>query len=95
MTDLKEIASALRSDRLSYSSLTDGSGVILDMGGLQILTLNSTGSFLVQSLLAGNVDEAGLLESLMAEFEIDEIRAGADVQEFLERLWNHLGLNGR
>ncbi len=41
MTDLDRLAASLRSDRLTRTALADGTGVILDVDGMHVLTLNA------------------------------------------------------
>ena len=56
---------------------------ILDFSG--VITLNGTGVFLWK-LLNTEKTEQELLSALLAEYEIDETTAKADLTEFLEKL---------
>ncbi len=91
MNHLERAAAALRSERLSYSSLSDGSGVILDMNGLQVLTLNPTGAVLIDAIRSGVIDETNLVRRITSEFNVDEARAQADIASFLDQLQTCLG----
>ena len=71
MTHCNTLATALNSERFSHTSLADGTGVILDIEGEQVLTLNETSEFLVAALLVGVADPAELVSRLVAEFEVD------------------------
>ena len=50
---IKKIRGALESGRLTINALDDGSGVLLDIDGEQLLTLNRTGMRLVQAIDEG------------------------------------------
>ena len=59
--------------------------VILHRGDWQYLTVNHTGTLLWTRLVDG-ATRADLVSALLAEYEIDERRAVADVDAFLELL---------
>lgn len=80
------IRKAFADDRLTTNSLDDGSGVVLDMAGERLLTMNATGMALVQAIESGTTDEAALAEVLTSRFEVDHERALDDVRRFVERL---------
>ncbi|HVN76623.1 MAG TPA: PqqD family protein [Thermoanaerobaculaceae bacterium] len=86
MTDLAEIAEFLRSERVTRTALSDGSGVVLDVKGLAVYSLNETGMFLVNALCEGAADADALVARLVVEFEVDEATARADVATFTEQL---------
>ena len=86
MTELAEIAEFLRSERVTRTALSDGSGVVLDVQGLAVYSLNETGMFLVNALCEGTADADALAARLVAEFEVDEATARADVDEFVASL---------
>ncbi len=86
MTHCNTLATALNSERFSHTSLADGTGVILDIEGEQVLTLNETSEFLVAALLGGVADPAELVTRLVAEFEVEPPQAEADVAAFLATL---------
>ncbi len=86
MTDLAAFAAALTSERFTHTSLADGTGVILDIDGMHVLTLNETGEVLVRAVLAGAADEAELVSRLVAEFEVEAPQAREDVGAFVAEL---------
>lgn len=86
MTDLAALAAALASERFTHASLADGTGVILDIDGMLVLTLNETGEFLAAALLAGVADEAELVARLVSEFEVEGAQAQEDVASFIAEL---------
>ncbi len=90
MNDLSTLSDLLASDRLTRTRLVDGSGVILHLDNLEVLTLNETGQFLVE-LLADGVDTIeNLATALTGEFEVDLATAERDVAIFLDELMEHL-----
>ncbi|MBL0311131.1 MAG: PqqD family protein [Holophagaceae bacterium] len=90
MTDLDVLTATLNSDRFSHTSLADGTGVILDIEGEQVLTLNETSEFIVSALLGGVVDSTELISRLVSEFEVEAPQAEADVTAFLATLETQL-----
>ena len=91
MASLAEIAAFLCSDRVTRTTLADGSGVVLDVRGLAVYSLNETGMFLVEAVCEGAVDEEALAARLVDAFAVDEAAARADVGEFVASLSNLLG----
>jgi len=77
------IRNALDSGRLTINALDDGSGVVLDTDGEQLLTLNRTGMRLIQSIDDGASTVDPLRDMLMAEYEVEAERAEADVRAFV------------
>ena len=90
MTDVPALAAALATDRYTHTALADGTGVILDIEGMHVLTLNQTGEFLVAAVLAGAAGEPDLVARLVAEFEVEEPQAHEDVSAFLVELSQYL-----
>lgn len=91
MTDLTVLAAKLNSERFTHTHLADGTGVILDIDGMHVLTLNETGEFLIAAVLAGARDGGELADRMVAEFEVDAPQAQADVAAFIAVLRTHLG----
>ena len=58
MRSIEELAALLTSSQYSHKTLADGSGVVLDMAGMRVLSLNRTGMFVVDEI-------AGQLVALM------------------------------
>lgn len=77
------IRDALESGRLTINALDDGSGVLLDIDGEQLLTLNRTGMRLVQAIDEGADSVEALRDMLLEEFEVEADRAEADAQAFV------------
>jgi len=90
MNELLELADSLRDERLTQTRLADGSGVILDLESLQVLSLNDTGMFLVERLKAGARTVGELTTALCDEFEVDAEAARRDVDQFLQALREQL-----
>lgn len=58
---------------------------VVDFNGL--ITLSETGAFLWEALTRGNAPE-DLASLLLADYDVDEATASADVADFLEQLKN-------
>ncbi len=89
-TDIPALAGLLSSERLTRTRLADGSGVILHLDELEVLTLNETGQFLVELLVEGVDTLDGLALALAGEFEVDPETARRDAAAFLGELAEHL-----
>jgi hypothetical protein len=85
-----DLSRLLSSDAIRQTRLADHSGVILDVDSLQVFSLNDTGMCLVEALRDGVDDHDGLVEKLVAKFEVDEATAAADVNAFVEELARYL-----
>lgn len=83
---IERIREALDSGRLTINSLDDGSGVLLDIDGEQLLTLNRTGMRLVQSIEDGAESFEALRDVLLAQFEVEPERAETDARAFVEEV---------
>tara|TARA_Y100001933_G_scaffold173198_1_gene171494 strand:+ start:898 stop:1176 length:279 start_codon:yes stop_codon:yes gene_type:complete len=83
---IKKIRGALESGRLTINALDDGSGVLLDIDGEQLLTLNRTGMRLVQAIDEGAAGVDALRDMLLAEFEVEAARAEVDARAFVEEV---------
>ena len=90
MNGLAGIARALRSGRFAMTRLGDGSGVLLDIEGNQVLSLNETGMFLLDAIAAGTAGEDALLSAMLGAFDVDETTARADLDRFLAELRERL-----
>ncbi len=80
----------LRNGELCLTELGDGSGVILDLDGHQVLTLNASGVVLVNAIASGTLAIDDLVKILREHFDVDEIVAERDVQGFLEELGGYV-----
>lgn len=80
---IDRIRQALDSGRLTINALDDGSGVLLDVDGEQLMTLNATGMRLVQGIDAGAADVESLGRLLSEAFEVETERAEADASAFV------------
>jgi len=80
----------LRDGDLCLTELGDGSGVILDLDGHQVLTLNGSGVVLVDAIAAGTLAIDDLAKILRERFDVEEMVAERDVQAFLEELGGYV-----
>ena len=66
-----------------------GQNVVLPSGGdldLNVMiTLNDTGAFLWEKMQQ-ETDQAALVAALLAEYDVDEVRAAAAVEGFVKKL---------
>lgn len=83
---LNRIAQALESGRLTVNALDDGSGVLLDLDGEQLLTLNGSAMLLIRAIESGARDADVLAEALMARYAVEPATASADAAVFVDRL---------
>jgi hypothetical protein len=90
MRRVVELARLLSSEALNQSRLADHSGVILDPDSLEVFSVNETGMCLVEGLRAGIEDHHGLVRRVVEEFDVDEDRARADVDRFVDELARYL-----
>jgi len=90
-TSLETVRTALDDGRLTINALDDGSGVLLDIEGEQLMTLNRTGLAMVQAVADGVDSEAAIGERIAADYEVEAERAAADAEDFLGQIAEALG----
>lgn len=75
-------------DRLTITELADGSGVLLDLQGHQVLSLNGSALLLAQTLARqGNDASLDSLATAMADaFDVTVAQARTDAGEFVATL---------
>jgi len=73
----------LQQQGIECTALADGSAVLLDLGGHQVVSLNRTGAFLVQALLQHGGDPAELTRRLAERYAVTPEQAASDVDAFL------------
>ena len=86
MSSVRELAQSLASPRLTRTALADGSGVLLDVDGLTVYSLNETGMMIVEAICDGIVDEDALVARLVERFDVDAENAGNDLASFVAGL---------
>jgi len=91
MNGLERIAENLRSNRFAVTRLPDGSGVLLEVEGLQVLSLNATGMFLLDTVANGATEAEELVRELVRVFDVDETTARNDLDAFLAEFLRRLG----
>jgi len=84
--DITAIGRWLVNDQITDTVLEDGSGVLLDLEGRQVLSLNDSGMWLVQHLRAGELGFDVLIDGLMACYAVPREVAVGDVVRFLRDL---------
>ena len=83
---IASIAAALQNKRLTINALDDGSGVVLDVDGEQMLTANATGMRIIQAIDEGDKDATAIARHLAGQFEVSEQQASEDVVAFVARV---------
>lgn len=86
MNELRDLADIMPSSRVSRTRLPDQTGVVLDIVGLNVMSLNETGQFVVEQLARGLADEDEMVRRMVAEFKVDELTARRDLGAFVVRL---------
>lgn len=79
-------AARLKSGSLSLTKLADGSGVLLDLAGLQVLSLNETAVFIVEAVTLGESSVDVLAARMSTEFDVAAEVALGDIEELIETL---------
>jgi hypothetical protein len=85
---IARLSTRLADDALGLTELEDGSGVLLDISGHQVLALNDTAMFVLNRLRsdAPPHDIDTLANAISAEFEITPETARSDAESFLGQL---------
>ncbi|GAB4177850.1 MAG: hypothetical protein Kow0020_13860 [Wenzhouxiangellaceae bacterium] len=83
---VETIAEALASGALTVTALDDGTGVLLDMSGERLITLNDTAMCLVEGIEAGERELDALVRRLVRRFDVPTDQARADAASFVARL---------
>ena len=86
MADFDDIAGILRSGRLVRTELDDETGVLLDVDGLHVFSLNDVGMFIVQAIWGGAHDVGTIVCRMVDEFDVNPAAARADAEELVSRL---------
>jgi len=85
---VEQLREHLHQLNIDLTELADGTSVLLDLSGHQVLSLNKTGSFLIGRLLTEKTGKDDLVDGLSKKYHIDRRQAEADVDEFLNTLAN-------
>jgi hypothetical protein len=83
---LNDLADRLNDPELGRTVLPDGTSVILDISGHQVLSLSKTGTFVVQEIRNGATSIDELAGRLAARYEVDATTARSDSERFVEDL---------
>jgi len=85
-----DLIDRLRNGDAGPTVLPDGSGVMLDFDGHQVLSLSKTGVSLVQQILSGVHSVDALARGLEERFDVSFEQAREDTAAFLEQLTRSL-----
>lgn len=83
---VEQLREHLQQGGIELTELSDGTSVLLDLAGHQVLALNKAGTLLSRTLLAPGSDKDDLLGALTDAFQVEADIAKADVDEFLNTL---------
>lgn len=84
LLDQARLTSRLRSPDVTMTTLSDGSGILVDLTGLEILMFNPTGTLIVTTLREGDPKAPDEIARVVAErFNADIATVTKDVLEFL------------
>lgn len=75
----------LRSQGLTWRRLGDDV-LVLDLESSTYFTVGGTGAFIFETLQARDLDEAGLVDAVLAEHDADAVTVRRDVTAFVSRL---------
>ena len=81
-----QLRQLLEQHGISPTFLADGSGVLLDVSGHQVLSLNHSASYLMEMILAGEEDMEVLQQRFATEFDLPASVAEQDIAAFLATL---------
>ncbi|HET7931040.1 MAG TPA: PqqD family protein [Rhodanobacteraceae bacterium] len=85
------LAKQLQQSDYSFTTLPDGSAVMLDLHGESVLTFNGTAAFMLACLREGD-GEAAIAEKVMRKYAVDAATVEADVTDFVVELAQAVGL---
>lgn len=83
---LQDLANRLNDPELGRTELPDGTSIILDISGHQVLSLSQTGTFVAQEIRNGATSVDDLADRLTAHYEVDAETARRDSLKFVEDL---------
>ena len=92
LESMLRLSTTLQSERLARTDLAEEGGVLLDLAGQQILSLNRVGLYLVDLICQDTVSREALAQRMAQDFALDLTTARADVDAFVGRLAQFLGI---
>lgn len=86
MNELEDLVDVFASSRVSRTCLPDRTGVVLDIAGRKVMSINASGQFVIEQLARGKADEGEIVGLMAAEFKVDEDAARRDLRAFVSQL---------
>ena len=86
MSRLGELKAALATRRFTFQELNDGSGVLIDVERMRVLSLNVTAMFALKTIAEDASEPQEVRERLAEQFEVDERQASQDLDALLSEL---------
>lgn len=75
----------LRNDGLTWRRLGEDI-LVLDLESSSYFSIGGTGTFLFETLQGSDLDQAQLVDAVLAEYEADPATVASDVADFVARL---------
>ena len=73
----------LAGDAFPLTKLADGTGIILDLSGMQVLSLNDSATYVVEAIRQGERSVENLAHLVARAFEVPENAARLDIERLL------------
>ena len=80
------IMEKLTGDAYPLTKLADGTGILLDLSGMQVLSLNVSATYVVEAIRQGERSMEGLARLVARAFEVPEDAARLDIEMLLSTL---------
>lgn len=81
----------LKQDDYAITLMDDGTGVLMDLRQEVLLTLNDTAAVILAGIDEGATED-DIVTRVILNFEVDEAAARSDVESFLAKLEQALGM---
>lgn len=85
-TNINNLKLAISSPSLTITKLSDGTSVLLDIEGNQVLSFNQTGAYIIDCLYNDMDSIEDISSALSSEFDISPDEAKRDIQDFISEL---------
>lgn len=87
-----DVMNRLANGSLPLTKLSDGTAILLDLSGKQVLSLNESAACIVEAIIRGERSTESLAEEVVSSFDVSIDAARSDVEGLLATL--HGLMNG-
>ena len=87
------LGGALAAGTLTISALEDGSGVVIDINGEQLLEMNATGLAMMEAIADGQTDPDAVCTQVAERFDAPVERVRGDFSTFVGEVCRSVGLS--